>query len=204
MKDRSFGTFSRCPRLDEPRHDVPIYGKRRPTGTPKALHPQPEVYTVLIRQAHNAPQVVPGRRPNTANLVPNLEIVTKLLHFAPALLHSSGGHCSRKGCYTLLSRRDPVGLIDRLILFVGRRRQKPLEDLLEIRRWRASRPVYKREAMTKDASAPMSPPAAPRDNKTLATLCIRHTTGYYKAIAIGLAQAVKCAGTNAMSEKANK
>ena len=43
----------------------------------------------LFRQAENALQAAPVDSPNTANLVTNLERVTKLLHITPALLQSS-------------------------------------------------------------------------------------------------------------------
>ena len=69
-----------------------------------------------------------------------------------------------------------MGLIDWLVVFAGRSRQKAREDTLEARRIRASKLAHERGGINKAASALISPAAAPRDSKTLATLRSKYPT----------------------------
>ncbi|CAM9828334.1 unnamed protein product, partial [Ascophyllum nodosum] len=62
-------------------------------------------------------------------------------------------------------------------------------DTPEARRIRASKLAHQRGGITKAASALVSPPAAPRDSKTLETLRGKHPTEDPAAIASGKAQA---------------
>ena len=142
----------------------------------------------IFCQAHNALQVAPPGGPHTEALVTNLERATKLLHITPALLQSSDGRCSRQGRYNEYTRGELTGLIDWLVLFAGRSRQKAREDTPEARRTRASKLAHERGGITKAANALISPPAAPRDSRTLATLRGKHPTEDPAAIAIGKAQ----------------
>ena len=79
----------------------------------------------IFCQAHNALQVAPSGSPNAAALATNLERATKLLHITPAILQSSDGRCSRQGRYNDYARGELAGLIDWLVVFAGRGRQKP-------------------------------------------------------------------------------
>ena len=145
-------------------------------------------------QAHNALQVAPAGGPDNEALVTNLERATKLLHITPALVQSSDGRCSRQGRYNEYARGELTGLIDWLVVFAGRTRQKAREDTPEARRIRASKLAHQRGGITKAASALVSPPAAPRDSKTLETLRGKHPTEDPAAIASGKAQAERRAG----------
>ena len=69
-----------------------------------------------------------------------------------------------------------MGLIDWLVVFAGRSRQKAREDTLEARRIRASKLAHERGGINKAASALISPAAAPRDSKALATLRSKYPT----------------------------
>ena len=155
----------------------------------------------IFCQAHNALQVAPPGGPHTEALVTNLERATKLLHITPALLQSSDGRCSRQGRYNEYTRGELTGLIDWLVLFAGRSRQKAREDTPEARRTRASKLAHERGGITKAANALISPPAAPRDSRTLATLRGKHPTEDPAAIAIGKAQAERRAGITAVGEQ---
>ena len=84
-------------------------------------------------QAHNALQVAPAGGPHNEALVTNLERATKLLHITPALLQSSDGRCSRQGHYNGYARGELTGLIDWLVVFAGRSRQKARENTPEAR-----------------------------------------------------------------------
>ena len=148
----------------------------------------------IFCQAPNALQVVPAGRPHNEALVTNLERATKLLHITPALLQSSDGRCSRQGRFNEYARGELTGLIDWLVVFAGRSRQKAREDTPEARRIRSSKLAHQRGGITKAASAPISPPAAPQDSRTLATLRGKHPTG----IATGKAQAERRAGITAV------
>ena len=152
----------------------------------------------IFCQAHNALQVAPAGGPYNEALVTNLERATKLLHITPALLQSSDGRCSRQGRYNEYARGELTGLIDWLVMFAGRSRQKAREDTPEARRIRASKLAHQRGGITKAASALVSPPAAPRDSRTLATLRGKHPTEDPAAIASGKVQAERRAGITAV------
>ena len=81
----------------------------------------------IFCQAHNALQVTPAGSPHNEALVTNLERATKLLHITPALLRSSDERCSRQGRYNEYARGELTGLIDWLVVFAGRSRQKVQE-----------------------------------------------------------------------------
>ena len=151
----------------------------------------------MFCQAQNALQVAPAGGPHNEALVTNLERATKLLHITPALLQSTDRRCSRQGRYNEYARRELTGLIDWLVVFAGRSRQKAREDTPEARRIRSSKLAHQRGGITKAASALVSPPAAPRDSRTLATLRGKHATGDPAAIATGKAQAERRAGITA-------
>ena len=152
----------------------------------------------IFCQAHNALQVAPAGGPHNEALVTNLERATKLLHITPALLQSSDGRCSRQGRYNEYVREELTGLIDWLVVFAGRSRQKEREDTPEARRTRASKLAHQRGGITKAASALVSPPTAPRDSRTLESLRDKHPTEDPAAIASGKAQAERRAGITAV------
>ena len=87
------------------------------------------------------------------------------------------------------------------MVFAGRSRQKAREDTPETRRVRASKLAHERGGITKVASALISPPVAPRDSRTLATLRSKHPTEGPAAIATGKAQAERRAGITAVGEQ---
>ena len=87
------------------------------------------------------------------------------------------------------------------MVFAGRSRQKAQEDTPEARRIRASKLVHQRGGITKAASALISPPAAPRDSRTLATLRGKHPTEDPAAIATGKSRAERRAGITAVGEQ---
>ena len=155
----------------------------------------------IFCQAHNALQVAPAGGPHNEALATNLERATKLLHITPALQQSSDGRCSRQGRYNEYTRGELTGLIDWLVVFAGRSRQKAREDTSEARRIRASKLAHQRGGITKAASALISPPAAPRDSRTLATLRGKHSTEDPVAIATGKAQEERHAGITSVGEQ---
>ena len=155
----------------------------------------------IFCQARHTLQVAPARGPLNEALVTNLERATKLFHITPALLQSSDGRCSRQGRYNEYARGELTGLIGWLVVFPGRSRQKAREDTPEARRIRASKLAHQRGAITKAASALISPPAAPRDSRTLAMLRGKHPTEDPAAIASGKAQAERRAGITAVREQ---
>ena len=161
------------------------------------VHPTLRIFC----QAHNALQIAPAGGPHNETLVTNLERATKLLHITPALLQSSDGRCSRQGRYNEYARGELTGLIDWLMVFSGRSRQKAREDTPEARRIRASKLAHQRGGITKAASALISAPAAPRDSRTLATLRGKHPTEDPSAIATGKAQAERRTGITAVGEQ---
>ena len=61
--------------------------------------------------------------------------------------------------------------------------------------------AHQRGGITKAASALISPPAAPRDSRTLATLCGKHPIEDPAAIARGKAQAERRAGITVVGEQ---
>ena len=149
---------------------------------------------------HNALQVVAAGGPHVA-LVTNLERATKFLHITPGLLHSSDGRYSRQGRYNECTRGELTGLVDWLAIFAGRSRQKAREDTPEARQIQASKLAHVRGGITKAASALISPPEAPRDSRTLATLRSKHPTEDPGAIVTCRAQAEQRAGITAVSEQ---
>ena len=155
----------------------------------------------IFCEAHNALQVAPAGGPHNETLVTNLEKATKLLHVTPALLQSSDGRCSRQGSYNEYARGELTGLIDWLVVFAGRSRQKAREDTPEARRIRASKLAHQRGGITKTASTLISPSAAPRDSRTPATLRGKHPTEDPAAIATSKAQAERRAGITAVHEQ---
>ena len=116
----------------------------------------------IFCHAHNALQVAPAGGPHNEALVTNLKRATKLLPF-PALLQSSNGRCSQQGRYNEYTKEELPGLIDWLVVFAGRSRQKARKDIPEARRTRASKLAHEQEGITKAASALISPRAAPRE-----------------------------------------
>ena len=87
------------------------------------------------------------------------------------------------------------------MVFTGRSRQKAREDTPEARRIRTSKLVHERGGTTKAASALISPPAAPRDSRALATVRNKHLTEGPAAIATDRAQAEQRAGITAVGEQ---
>ena len=87
------------------------------------------------------------------------------------------------------------------MVFAGRSRQKAREDTPEARRIRASKLEHQRGGITKAASALISPPAAPRDSRTLATPRGKHPTEDPAVIATDKAQAERRAGITAVGEQ---
>ena len=87
------------------------------------------------------------------------------------------------------------------MVLAGRSRQKAQKDTPEARRIRASTLARQRGGITKAASAGISPPAAPRDSRTLVTLRGKHPTEDPAAIATGKAQAERRAGITATGEQ---
>ena len=84
------------------------------------------------------------------------------------------------------------------MVFAGRSRQKARKYTPEARRIRASKLAHQRGGITKAASALVSPPAAPRDSRTLQTLRGKHPTEDPAAIASGKAQTERRAGITAV------
>ena len=86
------------------------------------------------------------------------------------------------------------------MVFAGRKWQKAREDTLEARRIRASKLAHERGGITKAASALISPPAAPRDSRTLAMIRSKYPTEDPAAIPTGKARAEQRAGIEAVGE----
>ena len=154
----------------------------------------------IFCRAHNALQVASAGVPYNEALVTNLKIVTKVLHITPALLQSSDGYCSRQERYNEYTRGELTGLIDWLMVFARRSRQKAREDTPEAGQIRAGKLAHERGGITKAASVLISPLAASRDSRTLATLRSKHPTEDPAAIAKGKAQAEQRAGITAVGE----
>ena len=87
------------------------------------------------------------------------------------------------------------------MVYAGRSRQKARKDTPEARRVRASKLAHERGGITKVASALISPPAAPRDSRSLATLRSKHPTEDPAAITTGKARAELRAGITAVGEQ---
>ena len=86
-------------------------------------------------------------------------------------------------------------------VFEGRRRQKGREHAPEARRIRASKLAHERGGITKALSALVSPPAVPRDSRTLAKLRSKHPTEDPAAIEADKAQAEQRTGITAVGEQ---
>ena len=87
------------------------------------------------------------------------------------------------------------------MVFTRRSREKARQDTPEARRIRASKLAHERGGITKAANALISPPAAPRDSKTLATLRGKYPTEDPAAIVTGEAQTERDAGITAVGEQ---
>ena len=157
----------------------------------------------IVCQAYNALQVAPAGGPHDEAFVTNFERATKRLRITPALLQSSGGHCSREGRYNEYTKGELTGLIDWLVVFAGRSRHKAREDTPEARRIRASKLAHERGGIAKAASALISRPVAPQDSRTPATLLSKHCTGGPAAIATGEAQTEQHAGIQQLVSRSN-
>ena len=156
----------------------------------------------IFCQASNALQVVPAGGPHNEAIVTNLGRATKLLRITPALLQSSDGRCSRQGRFNKYTRGELAGLIGWLVVFAERGRQKAREDTPGDRQVvRESKLAYERGGITKAAGALISPPAAPRDNRTLATLRSKHPIEGPTVIATGKVRAKQRAGITAVGEQ---
>ena len=165
-----------------------------------ALCPQPETCSTHALSSLQCSTGSPSRRSHNEALVTNLERATEFFHITPALLQSSDGRCSRQGRYNEHTRGELTGLIDWLVMFAGRSRQKAQEDTPEARQIRASKLAHERRGNHQAASALISPPAAPRDSRTLATLSSKHPTEGLTAIATGKTQAEQRPGIAAVGE----
>ena len=86
-------------------------------------------------------------------------------------------------------------------VFEGRRRQKGREHAPEARRIRASKLAHERGGITKALSALVSPPAVPRNSRTLAKLRSKHPTEDPAAIEADKAQAEQRTGITAVGEQ---
>ena len=125
VRNRRCGAHARCSRRNSPCQDVSLHSKRGSAG----VHRMPFARSLrhalrIFCQAHNALQVAPAGGSHNEALVTNLERATKLIHITPALLQSSDGRCSRQGRYNEYARGELTGLIDLLVVFAGRSRQK--------------------------------------------------------------------------------
>ena len=102
----------------------------------------------IVFQAHNALQVAPASGRHNEAPVTNPERAAKLLHITPALLQSSDGRCSRQERYIEYVRGELTGLVDWLVVFAGRSRQKAREDTPEAHRIRATKLAHQRGGIT--------------------------------------------------------
>ena len=202
MGNRRCWAHARCSLRNYPCQDVSLHGKSGSAGASNALCPQPEACpTHCFCQAHNALQVAVAGGPHNEALVTNLERATKLLRITQALPQSSDGRCSRQGRYNEYTREELTDLIDWLVVFAGRNRQKAWEDTPEARRIRASKLAHERGGITKAARALISPSAVPRDSRTLATLRSKDPAEDPAAIATGKAQLEQRAVITAVGEQ---
>ena len=144
----------------------------------------------IFCQAHNALQMASAGGPHNRALLTNLERATKLLPIPPPPLQSSNGRCSQQARYNKYTRGELTGLVDWLVVFAGRSRQKAREDTPEARRIRARKLSHERGGITKAASALIFPPAAPRDSRALPTLRSQYPTEDPAAIPI---RGISCA-----------
>ena len=155
----------------------------------------------IICQAHSVLQLASTGGPHNEALVTNLARAIKLLHIIPALLQTSDGRCSRQGRYNEYIRGELMYLIDWLVVFAGKSRQKAREDTPEACRLRASKLRHERGGTIKAASALIFPPAAPRNRRTLATLRSKHPTEDPAAVPTGKAWAKQLSGITAVGEQ---
>ena len=86
--------------------------------------PHNEALVTYLERATKLLHRAPGGGPHNEALVTNLERATKLLHITPALLQSSDGRCSWQRRHLEYARGKLTGLIDWLVVFAGRSRQK--------------------------------------------------------------------------------
>ena len=139
--------------------------------------------------------------PHNEALVTNLERATKIFHITPALLQSSDGRCSRQRRYNEYTRGELTNLIDWLVVFAGRSRQKTRKDTPEARRIRGSKQAHERGDITKAASVLIYPLVAPRDCRTLATLRSNHPTEDPIAASTDKSRAEQRAAITAVGER---
>ena len=158
-------------------------------------------YTTHFLSSSQCLQVAPAGGLHNQALATNLVRATKLLHITPALLESSAGRCSRRGHYNEYMKGELVDLIDWLVVLAGKHRQKARGDTPKARRIRASKLAYERGGTAKIAGALISPPAVPRDNRTLAMLRSKHPTKGPRVISKGKVRAEQRAGITAVNEQ---
>ena len=94
-----------------------------------------------------------------------------------------------------------MGLIDWMVVFAGRSWQQARKDTHEVRRIQASKLAHERGGIIKAEGALISPPAAPRDNKTLATLRNKPPTEDPAAFATSKAQAEQRTGVSEQEQQ---
>ena len=179
---------ARWPRRNNPCQGVSLHSKSGLTGASSPLCLQPGACATHLLSRSQCSTGAPAGCPN------NLKRATKLLHITQALLQSSDGRCSRQGRYNGYTRGELVGVIDWLVVFAGRPPHKAREGTPEARRICASKLAHERRCINKAPGALISPPAAPRDSRRLATLRSKHPTEDPAAIATGKARAEQHAG----------
>ena len=136
MGNKICGAHARCSRRNNLCQDVALHGKSGSIGAPNVLCPQLEACPTHFLSSSQCSTDSPSRRSPQRGPRPNLERATKLLHITLALLQSSDGRCSWQGRYNKYTRGELTGLIDWLVVFAGRSRQKTREDTPEARRLR--------------------------------------------------------------------
>ena len=82
--------------------------------------------------AHITLQVASAGGTHSEALVTKHERAKKLLHIVPGLLQSSDGRCSWQRRYNEYTRGELVGVIDWLVVFVGRKGRKHGKIHLEV------------------------------------------------------------------------
>ena len=111
-------------------------------------------------RTHNALRIAPAGVSHNEALVTILERAAKLLRItlAPSTvtgctLQLSDARWSREGRHNEYTRGELVVLLDWLVVFVGRNRQKARKHTPEARRVRASKLAHKRGGITKAVGA---------------------------------------------------
>ena len=94
-----------------------------------------------------------------------------------------------------------MDLIDWLVVLAGKHRQKARGDTPKALRIRASKLAYERGCTAKIAGALISPPAVPRDNRTLAMLRSKYPTKGPTVISKGKTGAEQRAEITAVNEQ---